>query len=348
MFIIRAGVQLARINQGTLVCYSCAMQLRSQILHSLSDGEFHSGESLGAALGVTRMAIWKHLKTLRESGLVFEIVRGKGYRLPQAVEMLDAERLLAAVRQDTRAVLGPVDIHLELDSTNNQLREQALAGAPSGTVCLAEMQHKGRGRHGKHWVSPFAANLYLSLLWRTSVGAASLGGLSLVAGISLLRSLRAFDIHHAGLKWPNDVLVDGAKLGGILIDVVGEANGPCAVVIGVGINVAMPAATVIDQSWTDLCTVTGNASISRNRLGAALLDSLLPALAEFETGGLLPFMDEWNKHDVTAGQSVELFLPDQTISGMACGIDDGGALLVETANGRKRFASGEVSLRLSP
>lgn len=325
------------------------MQLRKRILQCLSDGQFHSGEALGEALGISRMAIWKHLKALREAGLEFEIVRGKGYRLPAACELLDAKQLLAAARVQTRDALGPIDISLELDSTNNRLREQALQGAPNASVCLAEMQRGGRGRHGRQWVSPFAANLYLSLLWRSEAGAAALGGLSLVTGIALLRTLRAMNINDAGLKWPNDVLVNGAKLAGILIDVAGEASGPCAAVIGIGINVAMPAAdaAMIDQRWTDLRNITGVEPVSRNRLAAGLLDQLLPALEQFERVGLAAFMDEWRSYDVVAGQPVQLLLADGTVNGRACGIDDGGALLVETAAGRKRFTSGEVRLRVA-
>lgn len=325
------------------------MHMRSQILHCLSDGEFHSGEALGATLGISRMAIWKHLRGLREAGLEFEIVRGKGYRFVRPRELLDAGQVLSAASAQTRTALDKIDVFLELESTSNWLREQALGGAASGSVCLAEMQRGGRGRHGRHWVSPFAANLYMSLLWRTEAGATSLGGLSLVTGIGLMRCLRNMGIQQAGLKWPNDVLVDGAKLAGILIDVVGEANGHCAVVIGVGVNIDMPASAAvgIDQAWTDLRTVAGPAVMSRNRLAAALLDELLPALNEFEAGGLGSFADEWRRHDVVAGQSIEVLLPDRTVSGRACGIDDGGALLVDTAAGRKRFASGEVSLRVA-
>ncbi|MCK5480599.1 MAG: HTH domain-containing protein, partial [Gammaproteobacteria bacterium] len=138
------------------------MQLRKHLLKQLSDGEFHSGEALGEALGVTRMAVWKHLKALRETGITIEVVRGKGYRLPAPVELLDERCILSAVTAETRARLGPVEVLLEVDSTNNRLREQALKGAPSGAVCVAEQQTAGRGRQGRTWVSPFAENLYLS------------------------------------------------------------------------------------------------------------------------------------------------------------------------------------------
>jgi BirA family biotin operon repressor/biotin-[acetyl-CoA-carboxylase] ligase len=187
-------------------------------------------------------------------------------------------------------------------------------------------------------------------LWRSATGAAELGGLSLAAGVAIVRSLRAFGIDTAGLKWPNDVLVDGAKLAGILIDVIGESTGPCSVIIGIGINVAMPeaAAAQIDQDWTDLSSLTGQERISRNRLAASVLSCMITALEEFERAGLSPFLEEWRRYDIIQGRQVNLRLPNEVIQGRACGIDSGGALLVDTAAGRRRFASGEVSLRVAP
>lgn len=325
------------------------MQLRGQLLTLLSDGQFHSGEALGAALGVSRMAVWKHIRALRDYGLQLEIVRGKGYRLPGSIELLDSETILADVRPETRAQLAAVEIFPEIDSTNTYLQKKALDGSASGTVCIAEMQQAGRGRHNRRWVSPFAANLYLSLLWRSEAGVTGLGGLSLATGVALVRSLKAFNIDSCGLKWPNDVLVDGAKLAGILIDVTGESTGPCSVIIGIGINVSMPdsAASHIDQSWTDLRTLTGQDRFPRNQLAASVLDCILAAINEFEQSGLQPFLDEWRQHDVVNGRQVDVHLPNEFIQGTACGIDAGGALLVETATGRRRFASGEVSLRVA-
>ncbi|MEZ5543559.1 MAG: bifunctional biotin--[acetyl-CoA-carboxylase] ligase/biotin operon repressor BirA [Pseudomonadota bacterium] len=325
------------------------MLLRGQLLNRLADGEYHSGAALGAALGVSRMAVWKHLSALRELGIELETVRGRGYRLRNACELLDADSILSHVGMGARPLLGPLEVLLETDSTNSRLRQRALDGASSGTICLAEMQHGGRGRRGRRWVSPFASNLYLSLLWRTPLGAAALGGLSLVAGIAVLRCLRAFGVTAAGLKWPNDVIAGAAKLAGILIDVAGEAAGPCAVVVGVGINVAMPptAARDIDQTWTDLRTVTGTGDISRNRLAAGLLDELLPALQAFETDGLQPFMTDWQRYDLVGGRPVNVHLHDTVVQGLARGIDAGGALLVDTDSGRRRFTSGEVSVRVT-
>jgi BirA family biotin operon repressor/biotin-[acetyl-CoA-carboxylase] ligase len=325
------------------------MPLRRRLLNLLSDGEFHSGEALGASLGVSRMAVWKHLKSLREMGVDFTVVRGKGYCLPSSLELLDRDSILAAATPASVAGIDNIEVFLEVDSTNDWLREQALNGAPSGTVCVAETQLAGRGRRGRSWVSPFAANLYLSLLWRPVSGATALGGLGLVTGIALLRALRSCGIEGAGLKWPNDILVGDAKLAGVLIDVVGESNGPCIVIVGVGVNVCMPPgeAAAIDQQWTDLHHLSGDNRLSRNALAARTLDELMPAIETFDAGGLQPFLDEWRQSDILRGRKVGLTLPNECITGTACGIDDVGALLVDTGNGRRRFLSGDVSVRVA-
>ncbi len=143
--------------------------------------------------------------------------------------------------------------------------------------------------------------------------------------------------------------MNGAKLAGILIDVTGESSGPCAVIIGIGLNVHMshPASRGIDQSWVDLHTLTGGVDVSRNRLAASVLDKLLPAIELFESRGMQPFMDEWRQHDIVDGCQIELRLPNEVIKGTGCGIDPAGALLVETSTGRRRFACGEVSIRVA-
>ena len=323
------------------------MHLRRQILDILADGRFHSGEELGDLLGISRMAVWKHIHSLRQSGVAMDVIKGKGYRLPWSVELLDADAIHAAVLPETRQQIAGIETLIEIDSTNNRLRQLALEGAPSGSVCLAEMQSAGRGRRNRNWVSPFASNLYLSLLWRSDCGFAGLGGMSLVCGVAVLRCLEQFGISSGGLKWPNDILVDGAKLAGILMDVTGESTGSCAVVVGIGINVAMPeqASDRIDQPWTDLCALTGTEKFPRNLLAARTLDCLLGAIDEFRVSGLEGFLDDWSRYDVMAGRQVDVHLPGRTVSGRACGIDETGALLVETNGRQRRFASGEVSVR---
>jgi BirA family biotin operon repressor/biotin-[acetyl-CoA-carboxylase] ligase len=323
------------------------MSVPYQLVEWLADGRFQSGERLGERLGISRAAVWKQVRGLERLGLPVQAVRGKGYRLAQPLELLDLAEIQGQLSAEAREGLAAIEHFHELDSTNDQLRRQP---APrSGTVCLAERQTRGRGRRGRPWVSPYGANLYLSLLWRFERGVAALGGLSLVVGIALVRALRDLGIEGAGLKWPNDVYLQDAKLAGILIEITGESSGPCAAVIGVGVNVAMPehCGAEIDQSWTDLSRA-GGAAVSRNRLAARVIEEVLLAVREFDRAGLHPFLQEWQRHDLSHGRPVQLRLAEDSVFGTGAGIDGDGAFLLDTPDGIRRFTSGEVSLRITP
>ena len=258
------------------------------LLPLLADGEFHSGQDLAEAMGVSRTAVWKQVNRLvNDSVLAIESVKGKGYRIPGGIDLLDAAQVKAGLDPRAAALMGRLEILDTVDSTNAHVMRLAEQDGLTGLVCTAEQQSAGRGRRGRQWVSPYASNLYLSLLWEFTQGAAALEGLSLAVGVAVARALRACDVPAVQLKWPNDVLYDGAKLGGILLEMSGDAAGSCRVVIGVGLNVAMPkaAAGAIDQAWTDIKTITNNQHPRRSRILAALLNELLPLVADFEQRG---------------------------------------------------------------
>lgn len=324
------------------------MSLRFDALRLLSDGGFHSGVELGNALGVTRTAVWKHVRALGELGLDIYAVPGKGYRLAQAIELLDRDAIDAAMATDGRSLLGGLEIHRTIDSTNSYLMKQAGTGLRSGHACLAEHQDAGRGRRGRPWISPYAANLYLSVLWRFTVDPAQLSGVGLAVGVALHRALRETGLTDLTLKWPNDILHRGRKLAGILLEMSGESFGASTVVIGVGINCRMPpgAGARIDQAWTDVETAVGHA-VSRNQLAGTALSHVLKGLHEFQRAGLAPFLDEWQRHDAVRGKTISLQLPNETITGTAAGIDRSGALLLSRNGTTQRFLSGEISLRLA-
>jgi BirA family biotin operon repressor/biotin-[acetyl-CoA-carboxylase] ligase len=326
------------------------MESLYRIVALLADGRFHSGQELGSALGISRAAVWKQLQALDALGVELFSVRGRGYALASPVELLDPARIRGQLDAVGRNLLAELEIHPEIDSTNRLLMGRAGAGLRPGHACLTERQTQGRGRRGRSWISPFAANVYLSLYWRFSFSPAALAGLSLAAGVSAARALEDAGVGDISLKWPNDLLWRGRKLGGILLEMAGEASGPCHVVIGVGINVAMPpaAGAGIDQPWVDLATIQAETAVSRNRVAGLLLNRLLRAVQEYETRGVSPFIDQWQARDATSGQPVELRLPDRAITGIARGVDDQGALLLEHAGTLEPFASGEVSLRLRP
>lgn len=322
------------------------MSVAYQLVEWLADGRFQSGETLGQRLGVSRAAVWKQVRELERLGLEVQAVRGKGYRLAERLELLDVETIRAMLTPASRNSLAGIEYFHELDSTNDYLRGRGEAA--SATVCLAERQTRGKGRRGRNWVSPYGANLYLSLSWGFECGLSALAGLSLVVGIALVRALRHLGVEGAGLKWPNDIYLQGAKLAGVLIEASGESAGPCSAVIGIGVNVAMPEqqGRHIDQRWTDLRA--HGIPVSRNQLAASLLEQLLPALAEFARHGMQPFQEEWQRHDLSYGVPVQIQHAESALSGMGLGIDRDGAFLLETPDGIRRFTSGEVSLRITP
>lgn len=319
------------------------------LVERLADGEFHSGEELGAALGVSRAAVWKQLQRLRETtGLAFESVRGRGYRLPGGIELLQRERMLEQLSPACRTLLAGFELHDQIDSTNRRALGLLQEGAGGGWLVSAEQQLAGRGRRGRQWASPYGCNLYCSLTWVFEGGAAALEGLSLAVGVAVVDALVAIGTAGVGLKWPNDVLAQRAKLAGILLEMAGEADGRCQVVVGIGINVNMRgsgAESVIDQAWTDVATLQG-ATVSRNRLMAALLEALLPTLQRFEREGFAPFRERWSALDAFAGEEVVVHLGERMVLGRSVGVDGRGALGVETPQGVQWFHGGEVSLRL--
>lgn len=319
------------------------------LLSILSDGRFHSGEALGRELGISRAAVWKQLKTLEQTlGLALDAVRGRGYRLAGGCELLDGERIRAGLAPAVQTQLDGLQIHFSLDSTNRHLMQHASALPGQIHACLAERQTAGRGRHGRPWISPFGQNIYLSLLWRAPVGPEMLGGVSLLVGAALVQALERLGAEGIGLKWPNDLLWRGRKLAGVLLELAGETAGPCQLVTGVGLNMRMDkaAAADIDQPWVDLATVMGK-PMSRNRVVSAVLDTLVPALLAFPHTGLAPHLLTWRRFDLLQGRAVHLSLPDRTVVGTARGVDETGALLLDGEDGRKRYFSGEVSVRLA-
>ncbi|MCB1777083.1 MAG: biotin--[acetyl-CoA-carboxylase] ligase [Candidatus Competibacteraceae bacterium] len=266
-----------------------------------------------------------------------------------SLELLDRDCILAGLTDAARALLSRLEVHAVLDSTNRYLLAGAQAGWPSGVVCLAEQQTAGRGRQGRHWLTPSGASLACSLLWRFAVHPAALSGLSLAAGIAVARALQNVGVTEVGLKWPNDVWWHQRKLGGILLESDG-VFGDFYVVAGIGINVALPRqeAAVIDQPWVDLQEIRVDESISRNALAAFLISELLETFLRFEQGGFADLAMEWANFDQVKGCQVSLCLPNATVTGVARGVDATGALLLETASGEiKPYIGGEISLRIA-
>ena len=316
-----------------------------QILELLSDGACHSGRALAERLGVTRAAIRRQIEALVEIGVPLQRIRGRGYRIVGGLELLRAPSIRAALTPAAAALTRDLRVVLRTNSTNAELL-RAAAPAHGARICLAEYQSAGRGRRGRSWQSPFGGNIYLSVAWRFAGGGEVLEGLSLLVGVLLCDALKAVGADGIALKWPNDVLRHGHKLAGILVEMSGHASGPCSAVIGAGINVNMPArsAARIEQPWSDLHDVAP----SRNALVAQFLNRLLPALATYEQRGFAPWRERWSALDIYADRPVLVEASGRRTAGTARGVDQRGALLLETATGCLRLHGGEVSLRPAP
>lgn len=323
---------------------------QKNILEILADGEFHSGNTIAKKLNISRSAVCKQVHLLAELGITNSAISGKGYRLNHAVALLDADSILNLLSKPVLDLLSDLQIHDYIASTNTYLSELVHQGQSTGTVCFAECQTAGRGRRGRQWVSPFGSNIAVSILWRFQQGPAAIAGLSLVIGIAVVRALQALEIDGIGLKWPNDIFWQGKKLGGILVEVSGESEGPCSAVIGIGLNGFIDArqAQEITQEWTDLTAICRHNFLHKNQLAAVLINTLLPMLKDFEATGVIAYLPEWRSYDCMLERPVSLKMGDQTIAGIVKGIDDQGLLILQQRDGSKRaFASGEVSLRLA-
>lgn len=323
---------------------------QSKILDILKDGEFHSGETLGEKVGCSRTAVWKHLQTLEAMGLLIETTKGTGYRIVGGVDLLDGQAITGALAVAAKPHLSKINIFQTIDSTNTYARQLAEKNSVSGLVILAEQQTGGRGRRGKSWVSPFAANIYLSIVWDFEQGAEALEGLSLAVGVAVRRALIAHGVQGVKLKWPNDIYVEQKKLGGILLEMIGDPAGHCSVVIGVGLNVSMPVsqASAIDQDWTDVATELQDKLPARNKLAAELISEILPLLGTFQEQGFAAYRDEWQAADAFYGQPAVISTPKQSTAGIVKGVGINGALRLELDSGNiESFIGGELSLRLA-
>ena len=324
----------------------------AELLAELAAGTPRSGVALAASAGVTRAAVWKQIEALRARGVPIEAGGVRGYQLPWPVQLLDAGRIRAALPAGVAAQLGALELHWELDSTSSELQRRGTAAADL-SVLMAETQSAGRGRRGRTWLSPPGLNIYLSCVKRFDSGFAALSGLSLAIGVIVLRTLAALDIAGAGLKWPNDVLAaaPGAapgKLAGILVELSGEYQGPCAAVIGIGLNLRLTDAlrAQAGQAACDLASLAGGAPPDRNRAAAALIAALVDGLRQFERDGYAAFADEYARHDLLRGQPLRLSGAGGERDGIGAGVDGRGALLLRRPDGDiERVDSADVTVR---
>jgi BirA family biotin operon repressor/biotin-[acetyl-CoA-carboxylase] ligase len=324
---------------------------RRRLLALLADGKFHSGQALAKRLRISRAGVWKAMQTLRGLGIEVQSVPRQGYRLAHAVDLLDENTIVAALRSGAREKVERVDVLLTVDSTNRYVNDLPDSGAGRTQVCVTEVQTAGRGRRGRSWIAPFASGICMSVGWRFEEAPPTFSALSLAVGVAAVRAFTRCGAQDVGLKWPNDLMWKDRKLGGILIEMRGESAGPANVVIGIGVNMRMPAAIRLQLAErqavliSDMHEVLKENTPPRNTIVAALIDELINVLEVFSTEGFAPFAEEFRTLDLLQHANVKILTGTETTFGTARGVDEDGSLLVDVAGELKRFVSGEVSVR---
>jgi BirA family biotin operon repressor/biotin-[acetyl-CoA-carboxylase] ligase len=339
--------RLPNAPRATTESPGAARHAPAALLALLADGQELSGSAIAMHLGITRAAVWKQIEHLRTLGLTVHAAAGRGYRLDAPIELLDAARIVAAVSPEQRPRVGHVDVHWQLDSTNSELARRA-AESREPRAALAEIQTQGRGRRGRSWQMPLAGGIALSFFRRFDGGMATLSGLSLVAGIAVLRAFADCGLQGvAGLKWPNDVVADARKLAGILVELGGDALGPCHAIVGIGINLRLDTAqgASIDQPWTDLASLGGDRVPGRNLLAGRVLLRLAEAMDLFASAGFAAFEREYAGYDALHGRRITVASGGESWVGTAKGVNSRGALSVERDGVDIELDSADVSVR---
>ncbi|MGE6570762.1 bifunctional biotin--[acetyl-CoA-carboxylase] ligase/biotin operon repressor BirA [Shewanella vesiculosa] len=310
---------------------------KRQILACLHHEHFVSGEVIAQSLSLTRAAINQHIDALKDYGIEIYSVKGRGYKLATPMSLVNESILVNNV--DGRCFYFD-----ETTSTNAFLLAHT-SELKSGDICIAEYQSAGRGRRGRKWLSPYGHHIYASMFWRLHSDISKASGLSLVVGCSIVKALSAFGVEGLGLKWPNDIYLEHKKLAGILVEIAHSSAQQTELVIGFGINMSMSAEQggLIDQPWSDLSSLMNMPD--KTELLIQLHKTLKTDLQLFEQKGLGAFLDRWNKYDLFANRNVSLIMAPNCVNGICRGIDDQGALLLETDQGIKRYLGGEISLR---
>jgi BirA family biotin operon repressor/biotin-[acetyl-CoA-carboxylase] ligase len=324
------------------------LDLKRPLLALLAQSEPRPGAWLARALDATELEIVNGIEQLRALGIDID-VSPRGFRLEQGnrLELLDADAIRVALGKESAGRLRRLEVLFEVDSTNTRLLGQSAPPAAVADAAIAELQHAGRGRQGRRWISPFGASLALSLAWTFPEAAPVDASLSLAVGVAVSRALGGLGARGVLLKWPNDVWFENRKMGGVLVETK-SSGGTAHVVVGVGLNLYLSETSrrLIGCDGLAGLDEACRSPIGRNALAAALLDQLLSMLPLFERHGFKAFRDEWRALDALRGRPARVLLAQGTVEGIACGVDEDGGLLLEKDGHLDKFMSGEASLRL--
>ncbi len=313
------------------------------LLRSAGDG-YISGEDIAGRLGVSRTAVWKHIRALKAAGYEIESHARRGYSLVEAPDLLLPQEIQPMLRTK---IIGKTMFHFEdIPSSNNEAKRLALDGAPDGTIVVAEAQSTGKGRLSRGWYSPARKGIWFSVILRPSFLPQEAPKCTLMAAVAVVRAMKSMGFP-VGIKWPNDILYKGKKLVGILTEMSAEMERVNFVVIGTGINVNLSPED-FPEDVRDIATslsMVCNSHVDRIELFARILEALDELYLSVETEGFASVLDEWRHLSVTLGQEVNVIGVKETFTGTASDIDEDGALLIETPEGYRRVLAGDVSIR---
>jgi BirA family biotin operon repressor/biotin-[acetyl-CoA-carboxylase] ligase len=326
------------------------MGLQEDVIRHLASGQWCSGVAIAEALGVSRAAVWKHVRVLPDLGLPISATVGRGYRLQRPLDLLDPGKIIAALDEPARCALDELSVVPVTGSTSDDLLAQRGPEAGRLTARLAEYQACGRGRRGRAWWSAYGSGLCMSVATSLAGSPRELAALSLAVGTAAHSVLSACGGQGIRLKWPNDLVTESGKVGGILVDVTGESGGPLKVVVGLGVNLAVPpeaahpipGAPGLPPAGMDF---PGGVAPSRNGLAAGLISGIFATLRRFGESGFQPFLEAWRANDFLLGKTVVVTVGTDAQVGVARGVNGDGSLRLETAAGMRAIVSGDVSVR---
>ncbi|MXP56509.1 bifunctional biotin--[acetyl-CoA-carboxylase] ligase/biotin operon repressor BirA [Pantoea sp. Mhis] len=310
------------------------------LISLLSDGNYHSDNELKIMLNINQNNINKYILILKSWGLDLHTLDGKGYSLFKPLQLLNEKYILSHLNQPKLSILSLTD------STNQYLLDR-VNYLLSGDACIAEYQQSGRGRRGRTWYSPFAANLYLSVHWYFKHGLMSTTGLSLAVGVIIAELIQSLGVVDIRVKWPNDLYLYERKLGGILIECIRNLDDSARVIIGIGMNLFMKNKHFLQMDINAANLEESGTKINRNELAVKIINNLREILPIFERDGLNPFIQRWLCLDNFINRSVKLVIENREIYGIERGIDKVGNLLLEQNKKIKSWVSGDLSLELN-
>ncbi|WP_237690651.1 biotin--[acetyl-CoA-carboxylase] ligase [Paenibacillus caui] len=308
-------------------------------------GDYISGEEISRQLAISRTAVWKHINKLREAGYEFEAVSRKGYRLRSQPSRMNAAAIMAASKA---SVLGrSLKLLTVTESTQEDVRQLAEQGAPEGTLVIAEEQTKGRGRMGRRWYSPAGKGLWMSLLLRPQLPLTSAPQLTLLTAVAVCRAIRLAASVNAGIKWPNDILIDGRKVCGILLESACEDERIRYCIAGIGIDVNLSEPEVPEELrriMTSLMIESGQ-PVDRSVLAGAIMTEMEQLYTLYVQDGFASIANLWEALSVSLHQPVTASTPSGELKGTATGLDPSGALVIRLQNGQThKIFSGDVAI----